>query len=374
MIRGGGEVRDIRVARGLKKRGHKIKIVTGSPILKEEKFEFERLETLKVKSPWLRSFSEKISSKIKANLRISGVVRRIDEAIFRNLTLIKIKKKIREFDVVQLFGLGMAPLASKIENMGKKTILVLTKDGKIGRYKNKINSLSGVVKIGKTKEHLDAGKHQINMNEIIPSYFRVMEGIKKETKNKIGLDGKKKTLIYVGRLVEVKRVTKLVSLMSLLEEESEEFHLIVVGEGPERIDMEKLSKRRGIEEKITFLGSLENDKLPVLYNLSDVLVLPSKTESFSMVSVEALSCGLPVVSTQVGVVPHIVENGKNGFVLNKLNVKNIKNKVIKCVKSKEIKSRSKKMSKKIRKKFKKEKTLDKLESFIKRVLNISSSY
>ena len=70
---------------------------------------------------------------------------------------------------------------------------------------------------------------------------------------------------------------------------------------------------------VTFLGHLPHDFLPTIYNMSDVLILPSETEGAPMVILESLACGTPVIASNVGGIPDIVTDGINGIVLNDLS-------------------------------------------------------
>ena len=88
---------------------------------------------------------------------------------------------------------------------------------------------------------------------------------------------------------------------------------------PSQKELEKelsdyLSKKYGLEGKVEFKGHKNVDELVRSYSSSDLFVLPSLTESFGLVFIEAMSCGLPIVATKVGGIPSIVKNGVNGLI------------------------------------------------------------
>lgn len=88
---------------------------------------------------------------------------------------------------------------------------------------------------------------------------------------------------------------------------------IIIGEGAERSNLEKMIKERGLEHKIILIGQLPDAKryLPAF----DIFVLPSVKEGFPWALIEAMAAKLPVIATRVGAVPEIIETGKNGFIV-----------------------------------------------------------
>jgi D-inositol-3-phosphate glycosyltransferase len=91
--------------------------------------------------------------------------------------------------------------------------------------------------------------------------------------------------------------------------------VIVGGDGihnPEGQRLLGLARTFGVEDSIAFIGRIEQKDLPVYYNAADVMVMPSYYESFGLVSLEALACGIPVVATPVGVMDTIIKEGLNG--------------------------------------------------------------
>lgn len=121
-------------------------------------------------------------------------------------------------------------------------------------------------------------------------------------------EGKPIQLICVTRLIERKGVQHLLQAMKRLDDS---VYLTIVGEGNYMSELQALSLQLELQNKVRFYGYCPREKLVRLYNQSDVFVLPSMAESFGMVFVEAMSCGLPVIGARVGGVPDIIkpENG-----------------------------------------------------------------
>ena len=85
-----------------------------------------------------------------------------------------------------------------------------------------------------------------------------------------------------------------------------------MGDGPERNGAEKYCREHNLCDNVMFIG--KQDNLPELFGCTDVLLLPSETESFGLVALEAMSCEVPVVATRVGGLPEVVMHGETGFL------------------------------------------------------------
>lgn len=130
----------------------------------------------------------------------------------------------------------------------------------------------------------------------------------------------KKILLYVGRLAEIKGVSFLIKAMQFVDNAK----LIIVGNGPERQNLEKLAGNMGAD--IKFLGSKTHNELKTIYASADILVVPSITDSkgaqegLPTVIMEGFASKLPVVATHTGGISDIVINGKNGLLVEEKNV------------------------------------------------------
>ena len=90
---------------------------------------------------------------------------------------------------------------------------------------------------------------------------------------------------------------------------------MIVGDGPERKKLESLVKKLGIEKKIIFTGMLHREDLRDALRANDVFVTASRSENMPVSVIEAMACGLPVVSVRAKGIPEIVNHGENGILV-----------------------------------------------------------
>jgi len=129
----------------------------------------------------------------------------------------------------------------------------------------------------------------------------------------MGWDGKR-LLGFVGRLVRDKGIGYLLqALAELPNDAGPPWHLVLIGDGPERGVIETELRRRGLQERVSLLGNRSD--VSRLYPTLDLFTLPSLVEAFPMVVVEAMACAVPVLATAVGDVAAIVEDGTTGKVV-----------------------------------------------------------
>jgi glycosyltransferase involved in cell wall biosynthesis len=120
-------------------------------------------------------------------------------------------------------------------------------------------------------------------------------------------------IVFVGRVTGEKRIDVLLRAVALLPE-SVDWELEIVGDGDQRHHLERLAGQLGIAEKVTFAGLVSDEALKQAYTRADVLAMPSTAELQSIVTMEAMSSGLPVVAADAMALPHLVHDGENGYL------------------------------------------------------------
>ena len=125
-------------------------------------------------------------------------------------------------------------------------------------------------------------------------------------------------VLFVGRIEPIKGVDILLRAAAEAEVAQPLTVLIVGGDGanPERRRLEALSRALGIAERVLFRDAVHRADLPAYYQAADICVVPSYYESFGLVAVEALACGIPVIATRVGGLQYTVRDGQSGYLVS----------------------------------------------------------
>lgn len=118
-------------------------------------------------------------------------------------------------------------------------------------------------------------------------------------------------LMHISNFRPVKRVQDCVRILAKVRE-TVKAKLVLVGDGPERSDVERLVRELNVQDHVLFLG--KQSALPDILSIADIFLLPSQQESFGLSALEAMSCGVPVVATNIGGIPEVVEHGESGYI------------------------------------------------------------
>lgn len=130
-------------------------------------------------------------------------------------------------------------------------------------------------------------------------------------KKEYGIKKEEKVIIHVSNFRPVKRVQDVVKTFAKISAQIPA-KLLLVGDGPEISLVCKLVSELGLKDKVIFLG--KQDNVEELYSISDLMLLLSEKESFGLVALEAMSCGVPCIGTNVGGIPEVITDGENGFI------------------------------------------------------------
>ncbi|MBX7255446.1 MAG: glycosyltransferase [Candidatus Hydrogenedentes bacterium] len=128
-------------------------------------------------------------------------------------------------------------------------------------------------------------------------------------------EGKAKRLIFVGRLAAVKGVPVLLEAFAALAAMHPELTLTLAGDGPDRAWIESYARERGITDRVTITGYVSQERVRELLAESDVFVMASFAEGVPVVLMEAMTTGLPVVTTHIAGIPELVEDGVSGYLV-----------------------------------------------------------
>lgn len=120
-----------------------------------------------------------------------------------------------------------------------------------------------------------------------------------------------KVLMHISNFRPVKRVGDVIDIFAKVAEKMPA-KLMLVGEGPELTKIQCKIKNMGLEDRVVFLGKQED--VAQVISLADVLLLPSEKESFGLVALEAMACGVPTIGSNAGGIPELVTHGETGFL------------------------------------------------------------
>lgn len=135
--------------------------------------------------------------------------------------------------------------------------------------------------------------------------------LKEVRKQESGSHGKKRRLITVGRAAREKNLEEL--LHRLAEKRGQGYELLIVGDGPCRKELERLAKRLGIENRVTFAGMIPPCQIAEWYQKGDIFVSASRSETQGLTYLEALAGGLPAVCRADACLDGVIRDGKNGW-------------------------------------------------------------
>lgn len=143
-----------------------------------------------------------------------------------------------------------------------------------------------------------------------------------------------KTVLYVGRIDKDKSIEVLVNAIPMIAKKSNA-HFIFAGLGDEIPKMQTLAKKLGVSNLVSFLGRIdhESEDLPLIYQTADVFCIPSTIETQSIVTLEAMASGLPVVAANSGALPELVRDGQNGYLFKPGDSEGLAKKVISILNS-----------------------------------------
>lgn len=123
--------------------------------------------------------------------------------------------------------------------------------------------------------------------------------------------GGEKVLVHLSNFRPVKRVPDVIRIFQQVVGEIPAV-MLMIGDGPERSNAQRLAAELGISERVFFIGMV--GAVEHYLSISDLMLLPSETESFGLAALEAMACEVPVVATEAGGMPELVTDGETGFL------------------------------------------------------------
>lgn len=180
-------------------------------------------------------------------------------------------------------------------------------------------------------------KRALLYNGVSDDFFSYAPEKRKGLRHKWNVEGKK-VVAFIGNLFPIKNVLLLPDIFrQVADNYKENVSFWVIGDGKLRPSLENMLQLYNVECKLW--GNQPSDTIPDFMNAIDVLVLPSKNESFGLVIVEAIKCGANVVASRVGGIPEILSD-ENTFDLHESFVENISKRIVQMLKSEVVQTLS----------------------------------
>lgn len=137
-------------------------------------------------------------------------------------------------------------------------------------------------------------------------------GDQEKARRELGLPLDKKIALFVGNLYPVKGLSYLLQAFSQLAKQTDQVHLVIVGDGKLQPSLEKEADQLGIRSMISFMGRRSYEEIPTWLKSADVIVLSSISEGLPSILLESMACGKPMIATDVGGIAEILKDGSTG--------------------------------------------------------------
>ena len=243
--------------------------------------------------------------------------------------------KTKDYDLIHShspFYEGLA--ATFIKKLkGKKHLITVQGGGDVAEYKEYTGKVGGIL-----KPLINWSLKNADMVHVVSTYLRdrveklgakntilIPDGVdlsmfkqmnKEKLREKYGYSREENIVISTSRLSPKNGMDCLIKTIPNILDKFSNVRLVLVGEGTQRKELERLIKKLKIGDKVHLVGYVPHIKITEYLNLADVFVRPSVVEGFGISFIEAMACKLPVIGSNVGSIPDIIEDGKNGFMVN----------------------------------------------------------
>ncbi len=324
----------------LKKRGHDVAIVTNDLETGKEG-ELERLGIDLVKVPGTVSpiLGINLTYSLKSNLELAEFLRDFDVVhahhAFTPLALkaVKAGRNLRKPTLLTTHSISFSHESSLWKVLGLSFPL-------FSHYLSFPQEIIAVSNAARAFiEHFTDVPVKVIPNGVDDELFKPL-GTEEKQRVKEELEIEGKVILYVSRMSPRKGPHVLLNAFQALAGRMDDITLVMVGSGEMLPFLKTQVKFLRIEDKVKFLGYVENEMLPKIFGMADVFVLPSVTaEAFGIVILEAMASGVPVVATDVGGIPEIVRESESGLLVPPGNELELRNAIQKLLLDEDLRKR-----------------------------------
>lgn len=315
MMRGGGETRHLAWMRELQALGVEIDVITGAPLVfGAARHPVTGVKATVIRSPYLRDAVYRWQhTRGFGRLTMNGL--HLDEEWFCRKAWRQISARSVRPDIVHAHALYQAAAVKTTD-----IPVVINFPGEPhARYIPDIRKADALVADGWAATHLPAilgcPVHAVQKGVDAELFRPTGANLRAE----LGLSNRH-VVLSVGRFVPIKNQALLIQAVAQMQSSDPSLHLLLVGEGPEQAALRRRVDELGVSRMVTFAGYVPQESMAPYYRTADVFALSSDFDNSPNVVLEAMACGLPVVSTDVGGVADYVTTGRGGDLVARRNM------------------------------------------------------
>lgn len=205
-------------------------------------------------------------------------------------------------------------------------------------------------------------------NFIDTDLFRPLAGEngKEALKKYFNISGQ--SLVYMGRLSYEKSIDQVIRAFALMLKKNPALKLMLIGDGPEKSNLEKLAESLGIKNQVIFTGFLYKEDLAKALAANEIFLTASKSENMPLSVLEAMAAGLPIIAVKENGLAEMVKEGQNGFFALTDNPADLAEKTLALLADRELLKKFSRASRLLALEYSKEKISALLENFYKKVI------
>nr|WP_315250452.1 N-acetyl-alpha-D-glucosaminyl L-malate synthase BshA [uncultured Flavobacterium sp.] len=181
-----------------------------------------------------------------------------------------------------------------------------------------------------------------NEIQVIPNFIELEKNLYDPTipcQRSVMANENERIITHISNFRKVKRIPDIIKIFYKIQKEIPA-KLMMVGDGPEKEKAEKMCRKYGIQDKVIFFGN--SNEIDRILCLTDLFLLPSETESFGLAALEAMACGVPVISSNSGGLPEVNSDGVSGYLSDVGEVNEMAKNALKILKDDKVLSEFKK--------------------------------
>ena len=219
-----------------------------------------------------------------------------------------------------------APIVHTYHTLYEQYVTYVLPSQRLGSYlvaklsKFRLKNAEVIVAPTQKVEHVLRGYGIRNPIQVIPSgialeqhHDRISDEVRIQRRRELGIPDHHTVLLNLGRLGTEKNLTELIELLPLALQHNKNITLLIVGDGPARSELEELAVKRNVSDHVVFTGMVDPSKVHDYYQLGDIFVSASTSETQGLTYIEAAANGLPLLCRRDPCLNEVLVEGKNGY-------------------------------------------------------------